>query len=58
MLKTVLYLPCTVVVCLGEGAQSRRYIAFQKSTMAPLSATVYRKFVGVGGYGWGSGYKI
>ena len=33
----------------GGGGQSRPYIIFQKSTMTPLSATVYRKFVGIGG---------
>ena len=34
----------------GEwGGESRPYITFQKSTMTLLSATVYRKFVGVGG---------
>ena len=38
-------------VCVGGGGggQSRPYITFQKSTMTPLSATVYRKFVGIGG---------
>ena len=29
---------------MEEGAQSRGYITFQKSTTALLSATVYRKF--------------
>ena len=40
---------CAVVVYVGEGGQLRPYINFQKYTMTPLSPTVYRKFVGVGG---------
>ena len=48
--KNLTFTLCCGGVCGGGGGgQLRRYITFQKSTMTPLSPTVYRKFVGVGG---------
>ena len=52
-------LPRTVglvcVLCSGGGDQD--IITIQTFTITPLSATVSRKCVGVGGKGWGSGCK-
>ena len=43
-------LPRTVGWCWGEGG-NQDVITIQTSTMIPLSATVSRKCVGVGGWG-------
>ena len=41
----------------GGGGGNQDVITILTSTMTPLSATVSRKCVDVGGRGWGSGYK-
>ena len=44
-------------MCREGGGGNQDVITIQTSTMTPLSATVSRKCVGDGGWGWGSGFK-